>query len=118
MEENENKEDVIYDLESSVSGEESADDNNSANSENSENADNADNADNVENPSDNPAMVEIGRMVEEMGADTLLDIIRDNRNAAIRQIIKEVEATRPPGIPSGSSPLKTCTSIFDLAALA
>ena len=61
---------------------------------------------------------EIERMVEEMGAATLLEIIRDNRNAAIRQIIKEVEATQRHDLPSGNSAARTCGSIFDLAALA
>ena len=61
---------------------------------------------------------EIGRMVEEMGAETLLEIIRGNRNAAIRQIISEVEASQVRPLPSGNSASIGCTSIFDLAALA
>ena len=61
---------------------------------------------------------EIERMVEEMGAETLLEIIRDNRNAAIRQIISEVEASRQRELPSGASVARECSSIFDLAALA
>lgn len=68
-------------------------------------------------PSDT-ARAEIDRLVGEMGAETLLDIIRDNRNAAIRQIISEVEASRDRTIPSGDSASMGCTSIFDLAALA
>ncbi len=63
------------------------------------------------------AEVRIRKMVSEMGAETLLDIIRDNRNAAIRQILSEVEGQR--GImhtgPSGGC---GCSSIFDLAAMA
>ena len=57
-------------------------------------------------------------MVEEMGAETILEIIRGNRNAAIRQIISEVEAARDTAMPSGSSGPLSCGSIFDLAALA
>ncbi len=61
---------------------------------------------------------EIEKMIREVGADTLLQIIKDNRNAAIRQIISEVEASRDHPIPSGSRAPSSCTSIFDLAALA
>ncbi|MDE7409049.1 MAG: hypothetical protein K2N09_03395, partial [Muribaculaceae bacterium] len=60
--------------------------------------------------SDSPAMEEIRRMAGEMGADTLLEIIRDNRNAAIRQIISEVEASRPKDLPSGVSGRQKCSS--------
>lgn len=56
-------------------------------------------------------------LVTEMGAETLLEIIRDNRNAAIRQILSEVEARRTP-MQSGVSAARSCNSIFDLAALA
>ena len=56
-------------------------------------------------------------MLKEMGAEPLRDIIKDNRNAAIRQILKEVEASRPP-LQSGTSVAKGCNSIFELAALA
>ncbi|MDE6742134.1 MAG: hypothetical protein K2J58_07370 [Muribaculaceae bacterium] len=90
-------------------------------SETSENPyDNADNAEHGDNVADsgNPAMAEITRMVEEMGAETLLDIIRDNRNAAIRRIISEVEASGDRIMPSGASSSMGCASIFDLAALA
>ncbi len=61
---------------------------------------------------------EIKRMIDEMGAERLLDIIRDNRNAAIRQIISEVETSRERDMPSGKSTSMTCRSIFDLAAMA
>lgn len=61
---------------------------------------------------------EIERMVEEMGAETLLAIIKDNRNAAIRQIIREVEASRRRDLPSGNPVSASCSTIFDLAALA
>lgn len=65
-----------------------------------------------------PHEEEIKRMVKEMGAETLLSIIKDNRNAAIRQIISEVEASRKRDMPTGASASATCSSIFDLAALA
>lgn len=65
-----------------------------------------------------PAETELREMLEEVGAETLLQIIKDNRNAAIRQIIKEVEESRDRTIPSGASAAHTCSSIFDLASLA
>ncbi len=133
MEENK---DTIYDIESAVHpaegsvAEELAKENES--SDISDNSDNSRNSDNTEDPapseisenfespelSKEPAMAEIERMVEDMGAETLLSIIKDNRNAAIRQIISEVEASRDRSLPSGSSTRKECSSIFDLAALA
>lgn len=64
------------------------------------------------------AEMELDRMVGEIGAETLLSIIRDNRNAAIRQIISEVEASRDRSLPSGKSAAVGCSSIFDLAAMA
>ena len=84
--------------------------------ENDENADDAENADNDEN-ADN-ADTRLQRMIEEVGAETLLEIIRDNRNAAIRQIISEVEASQNRVLQSGVSAARACNSIFDLAALA
>ena len=65
-----------------------------------------------------PAENEIDRMIDEVGAETLLEIIRDNRNAAIRQIISEVESSQQSVLRSGVSIAKECNSIFDLAALA
>ena len=96
---------------------------NSKNSENSENSENADNPDNSDCASGAAVRMtapheEIERMVEEMGAETLLEIIRDNRNAAIRQIISEVEASQIRTPPSGNRCTAPCSSIFDLAALA
>ena len=75
-------------------------------------------ADSNEEEEESSPRKQIERMVEEMGAETLLEIIRDNRNAAIGQILKEVEATRRTDIPSGNSARRPCGSIFDLAALA
>ncbi|MDE5846040.1 MAG: hypothetical protein K2H71_01670 [Muribaculaceae bacterium] len=89
---------------------------NTENDENDTNAENPENAERAENP--DPATAEINRMLEELGAETLLEIIRDNRNAAIRQIISEVEASRDEALPSGDSSRLPCSSIFDLAALA
>ena len=132
MEEN-ISEDVIYDLAdvATESPEETPDESlnglpenddytddqeNTENDENDTNAENPENAERAENP--DPATAEINRMLEELGAETLLEIIRDNRNAAIRQIISEVEASRDEALPSGDSSRLSCSSIFDLAALA
>lgn len=71
-----------------------------------------------EDPEQTSAEAQIQKMLDEVGADTLLQIIKDNRNAAIRQIISEVEASRDRSLPSGATAAPSCTSIFDLAALA
>ncbi|MDE7347545.1 MAG: hypothetical protein K2N48_12510 [Muribaculaceae bacterium] len=86
----------------------------------SEEPDRSESPDSAEVPGSggNSAEAELQRMVGEMGAETLLEIIRDNRNAAIRQIISEVEASRRHDVPSGVSSSNACRSIFDLAALA
>ena len=65
-----------------------------------------------------PHLAELDRLVKEMGAETLLDIIRDNRNSAIRQIISEAEGSREQRMPAGGTLSARCSSIFDLAALA
>lgn len=75
-------------------------------------------AEKTENSEKSAAEAELEKMLSEVGADTLLQIIKDNRNAAIRQIIREVEASRDRSIPSGASAAPSCSSIFDLAALA
>ncbi len=98
------EEDIIYDISES-----------SENSENDVNSENSDNADNTESLSE--AETSLREMVAEMGAERVLEIIRDNRNAAIRQILSEVEAQRGP-LQSGVSVGRACSSIFDLAALA
>ncbi len=109
-------EDIIYDLsEPSESSESSESSEPSDNDDNDENADNAENDDNAENHTE--AEKKLKKMVAEMGAETVLEIIRDIRNAAIRQILAEVEAQRQP-LQSGVSAARPCNSIFDLAALA
>ena len=120
----EEKDDIIYDI-GSAEPETPEPVDNHENPDAAEDPGAAESHDSPENPEtpDNatpvdPALQEIGRMVEEMGAATLLDIIKDNRNAAIRTIISEVEASMPRQIPSGASASKVCASIFDLAALA
>ncbi len=95
------EEDTIYDI--------------SDNNDTSDNA-NTDGVENNDNATD--ADKELQRMVAEMGAETLLGIIKDNRNAAIRQIISEVEAAQSNIVNSGASTAPTCASIFDLAAMA
>lgn len=57
-------------------------------------------------------------MIEEMGAGKVLEIIRDNRNAAIRQIMKEMSEEADCPLHSGVSNEISCQSIFDLASLA
>ena len=88
----------------------------SDNSDVSDNSDFSDNSDNSDH-SDN-ADKKLQQMIDEVGAETLLEIIRDNRNAAIRQIISEVEASQERVLQSGVSAARKCNSIFDLAALA
>ncbi|MDE6521417.1 MAG: hypothetical protein K2L17_01245 [Muribaculaceae bacterium] len=105
--------DIIYDI---------ADDNIADDSESSKNSDDSESPD-TSTPTESadlpdPAKTEIDKMISEIGADTLLQIIKGNRNAAIEQIIKEVEASHDRSLPSGASSAPTCTSIFDLAAMA
>ena len=141
----ENQEEIIYDLEhaeaskvqrtqkpesskksekikktkNSENDDKSDNDENDDNPENSENGENGENSENDENADNVDATrAEIERMVEEIGSETLLSIIKDNRNAAIRQIISEVEAARESGMHSGLSADGRNSSIFDLAAMA
>lgn len=64
------------------------------------------------------AREEIDRMMEEMGAARLLEIIKGERNAAIDQIIKEIGSMPHEYLPSGDSVTKRPKTIFDLASLA
>lgn len=57
-------------------------------------------------------------MIAQMGAERLLEIIRDNRNAAIAQIMEEVRSQNETPLPSGIASETRCSSIFDLASLA
>ena len=124
----ENKEDIIYDLESAGDHAESAEgqgaQSNSVKpdssdiSEKSDGSELSDNSDRSDSSGLSESELELRRMVEEMGAETILEIIRDNRNAAIRQIISEVEASREKTFPSGGAVHLSCSSIFDLAAQA
>lgn len=61
---------------------------------------------------------EIDSMIKEMGPETLLRIIRKERNAACEQIKAELADRRGAYIPSGKSISRSCASIFDLASLA
>lgn len=106
--------DTIYDISESAEDTEETDTSDGR----SETSDNPDPAETKESRKLSQAESEIEKMMREVGADTLLQIIKDNRNAAIRQIISEVEASRDSPIPSGSKATSSCTSIFDLAALA
>lgn len=97
----ESSEDVIYEIPEE--------------SESSESSEDSENAEDSECLSE--AETSLREMVAEMGAERVLEIIRDNRNAAIRQILSEVEAQRAP-LQSGVSVGQACSSIFDLAAMA
>ncbi len=87
------------------------------NDENNE-TDNNNKNNNKNDENDDKAQQELQKMIEEVGAENLLEIIRDNRNAVIRQILKEVAEAQPAPMPSGISVRPSCASIFDLAALA
>ncbi len=65
-----------------------------------------------------PAEEEIDRMMEKVGAEKMLEIIKGNRNAAIKQIISEITSSTERRLPSGDSAYRKCNSIFDLAELA
>lgn len=128
----ENKDDIIYDLDSPGYDTESSEGQTvqDSHADISEISDPSDSSD-ISEPSElseisdrsdssdiSESEQELRRMVEEMGAETILEIIRDNRNAAIRQIISEVESSSGKTFPSGGSGAPCCTSIFELAALA
>lgn len=68
--------------------------------------------------SNGKAETELTRMVEEMGAEKVLEIIKGNRNSAIEQIISEMEQQTDRIIPSGASSSPSFSSIFDLASMA
>lgn len=57
-------------------------------------------------------------MIEKMGAEKVLEIIRGNRNAAISQIMEEMKEETQTTLQSGLSNEDHCHSIFDLANLA
>ena len=125
----ENNDDIIYDLdrqeaEAERAEEPSAQESHAGSAGSADSTDSADSGgeegtqENTDSSGLSGSERELRRMVEEMGADTVLEIIRNNRNAAIRQIISEVEASRDVSIPSGDSASVACRSIFDLAALA
>ncbi|MDE5997621.1 MAG: hypothetical protein K2G77_05350 [Muribaculaceae bacterium] len=106
--------DTIYDISEGAEDSDATD----ISDDRSESSDQSEPAEAKEGQKLSRAESEIEKMMREVGADTLLQIIKDNRNAAIRQIISEVEASRDSSLPSGSKATSSCTSIFDLAALA
>lgn len=137
----ENENDIIYDLE--ASGEEtreiteeygqsdqldqsdqsddSDDSDKSDQSDRSDQSDKSDRSDQSDSSAEaekSPAETELQKMLDEMGAETLVEIIKDNRNAAIKQIISEVQSAQPRSLRSGTSITSSCQSIFDLAAMA
>lgn len=65
------------------------------------------------------AEVKISEMVKTFGAEKVLELILGNRNAAIEQIIAEMQAQENlPPLHSGLSADYSCRSIFDLASFA
>ncbi|MDE6696552.1 MAG: hypothetical protein K2K25_06700 [Muribaculaceae bacterium] len=129
----EKENDIIYDLDAIDAEkaeimeihEDSEESEESEESDKSDKSDQSDKPDLQSEPSDaseedekSPAEAELQKMLEEMGAETLVEIIKDNRNAAIKQIISEVQSSQPRALGSGTSVTSTCQSIFDLAAMA
>lgn len=105
---------------------ESGHDRNSGDANNPKNTDDAngteDNKDSedtqVSDRPDTSAQKEIEKMIREQGPERVLDIIKGNRNAAARQIMKEMEDDTDVTLQSGTSIGGRCQSIFDLASLA
>ena len=64
------------------------------------------------------AQTELTRMVEEMGVEKVVEIIKGNRNSAIEQIISEMQQQTDQTMPSGTSSSPSFSSIFDLASMA
>lgn len=95
---------------------------NSEHSESSEESEGSENSENSESSEESEesaaARAEIENMIAEMGAEKLLEIIRGNRNAAIEQIMDEMDAPDSGRMPTGNSIVRKCNSIFDLAGLA
>lgn len=87
-------------------------------SDSAEDSDETRTFDSPEEPERSEAEKKIDEMIGQMGAETLLEIILDNRNAACRQIIEEVRAQPRSPIPSGVAANSGPASIFDLAAMA
>ncbi|MDE6637496.1 MAG: hypothetical protein K2K32_04580 [Muribaculaceae bacterium] len=131
----ENENDIIYDLDAadaekteileipeesdeSDMSDQSDQSDQSYQSEQSDQSDQSEPSDATEEDEKSPAEAELQKMLDEMGAETLVEIIKDNRNAAIRQIISEVQSAQPRALGSGTSITSTCQSIFDLAAMA
>ena len=72
-----------------------------------------------EDESKDPALESIREMVESLGAERVLELIRDNRNAAIEQILSELkEGEENEPMRSGLSVEPKYHSIFDLASFA
>lgn len=87
-------------------------------SDQSDQSDQSASSDTSESKEKSPAEAELQKLLDNMGAETLVEIIKDNRNAAIRQIISEMQAAQPKTLRSGVSVNAPCNSIFDLAAMA
>ena len=69
-------------------------------------------------PAGDEARGAIESMISEMGAEKVLAIILNNRNAVITQIMHELENHHAKPIPTGVRADSVCTSIFELAEMA
>lgn len=76
------------------------------------------NSDNKDSKEISPEQKEIDALIAEIGAEKVLQLIRGNRNAAIEQILKDLDDEEKPVLQSGLSAGSRPHSIFDLANLA
>lgn len=124
----EEKEDEIYDLEKDktetaedASSEEAGNNNEvTADKEEEKQEDRNRESEAVKPNKGEAALESIREMVSDLGAERVLELIRDNRNAAIEQILAELKASEEGELPlrSGLSVEPKCQSIFDLASFA
>jgi len=70
--------------------------------------------------SDTPgeAETELQRLIKKLGAEKIVELIRGNRNAAIKQILDEMQQQSDTPLQSGISAGHYSRSIFDLASQA
>lgn len=70
--------------------------------------------------SDTPgeAEIELQRLIKKLGAEKIVELIRGNRNAAIKQILDEMQQQSDTPLQSGISAGHYSRSIFDLASQA
>ncbi len=70
--------------------------------------------------SDTPdeAEIELRNLIKKMGAGKIVELIRGNRNAAIKQILDEMQQQSDAPLQSGISASHHSRSIFDIASQA